>query len=455
MKGIVPTIGLPPRQTVDFFRAKSEYPISDRWWEVWQEEHARAFTVAGITDRMVLEQVRYTLDTVLAKGGTFADWKGRVLPSLRAALESGTAPLSILSDNRLETIYYTNLRMARAAGQWVRIQSLKEFAPYLMYVAIDDGVTRPLHRQWGGLDSGKPIILPIGHPFWRWFFPPNGWGCRCQVIQLSEFDIKSRGLKITTDDELRAMGLPTSETGDDLEGVNTVDFIRGDGAIERVPVGVDPGFAYNVGEAHMRGLSPRPLDRDVIEPLIIGDDPKAFPPFPKPQQLPAASLLSQDVDGGEAALRFLAEFGATMDKAALFTDAVGQPVIIDSAMVTDQAGRIKSGKFGRGQYALLAARALKSPDEIWSVWNVPPAEALEKGARAGIVRRYLATFDVDGESETVVVIVEIGSEGWTGKTWFPPKRGKSKNALADYLDNKVRGGVLQYRRADKEKGGAL
>ena len=50
---------------------------------------------------------------------------------------------------------------------------------------------------------------------------------------------------------------------------------------------------------------------------------------------------------------------------------------------------------------------------------------------------------------------EIGSEGWTGKTWFPPKRGKSKNALADYLDNKVRGGVLQYRRANQEKGGAL
>jgi phage-Barnase-EndoU-ColicinE5/D-RelE like nuclease2 len=90
-----------------------------------------------------------------------------------------------------------------------------------------------------------------------------------------------------------------------------------------------------------------------------------------------------------------------------------------------------------------------------SVWNEPPAEAVAKGARAGIVRRYIATFDVDGETETVVVIVEIGSEGWTGKTWFPPKRGKSKNALADYLDNKVRGGVLQYRRADNEKGGAL
>lgn len=90
-----------------------------------------------------------------------------------------------------------------------------------------------------------------------------------------------------------------------------------------------------------------------------------------------------------------------------------------------------------------------------SVWNEPPAEAVAKGARAGIVRRYLVTIDVDGESETVVVIVEIGSEGWTGKTWLPPKRGKSKNALADYLDNKVRGGVLQYRRADKEKGGAL
>lgn len=188
--------------------------------------------------------------------------------------------------------------------------------------------------------------------------------------------------------------------------------------------------------------------------MIVGDVPKDFPALPKPQKLPKSAILSKDVTSDEAARSFLGEFGAAMDKASLFTDAVGQPIIIDSAMVTDQAGRIKSGKFGRGQYAVLAAQALKSPDEIWSVWNDPPAEALAKGAKAGIIRRYIASFDIDGQTQTVVVIVEIGSDGWTGKTWFPPKLGKSKNALADYLNSKVRGGVLQYRRADKEKGDA-
>ncbi len=258
MSDISATIGLPPNETVEFFRAKGEYPISRRWWEVWQEEHARAFTVAGITDRTVLEQVRASLDDMLANGGTFEMWKAQALDDLRAAVAAGTAPPNILSDRRLRIIYATNLRMARAAGQWKRIEALKERAPFLMYSAVMDGRTRPLHRQWGG------TILPVDHPWWNTHFPPCGWNCRCSTIQLSQNDLDTRGLKVA--DSPPDDGPP-------------IDWLRGDGAIESVPRGIDPGFAYNVGKEHFRGLA------DVLTRTLEEMAPAA---------LPAARALLQD-----------------------------------------------------------------------------------------------------------------------------------------------------------------
>ena len=458
-KPLRPGINLTPDETVEFFRAKGEYPVSRRWWEVWEEEHARAFTVAGVTDRTVLEEIRAQLDDVIANGGTFEMWKAKVLPELLAAVDAGSAPDNIVSNRRLRIIYDTNLRMARAAGQWKRIQAAKVAVPYLMYRAINDRHTRAQHRIWGGLDDDTvQIILPVDHPAWNWLFPPNGWGCRCKVIALGKRDMEARGLRLTTEEELTKLGLPTMANADgNLDGVDTTTFVRGDGVIEHVPTGIDPGFAYNVGKAHMRGLSPTPLDRDIIETQIIGSNPEDYPAMPHAMKVAATEVLDATIDGIGAATEFLAEFGATFETAALFTDVVGQPNIIDAGMVSGSRGLIKAGKLDRGPYAKLAARALRDPDEIWSVWDVPPEGTRKGGNKAvkpRIVRRYLATFDIEGETRTLIVVVEIGSDGWTGRTWFPPKLNGNEEALRSYLDRKVRGGLLQYRRAPKSKGDA-
>lgn len=244
-------INLPPTETVEFFRAKGSYPISRNWWDIWQEEHSRAFTVAGVTNVDILQSVRADLDKVIAEGGTFEQWKARVVPDLQTAVDNGTAPDNIITERRLRTIYDTNLRMARAAGQWKRIEALKPYQPFLMYSAVRDNRTRPLHRKWGGLAPGSSrIILPVDHPAWRQFYPPNGWGCRCDVIQLSQRAMDRMGLRVTTDAELIAIGWPTGDGSREALGQ---DIMRGDGIVDYVPFGVDPGFAYNVGQTHLAG----------------------------------------------------------------------------------------------------------------------------------------------------------------------------------------------------------
>ncbi len=47
--------------------------------------------------------------------------------------------------------------------------------PYLEYVTARDGHVRPEHQALDG------IILPIDDPFWKSYYPPNGWNCRCTV----------------------------------------------------------------------------------------------------------------------------------------------------------------------------------------------------------------------------------------------------------------------------------
>jgi hypothetical protein len=120
--------------------------------------------------------------------------------------------------------------MARATALWGRIQAAKDRLPWLRYSAVMDSRTRPLHRAWHN------IVLPVDHPWWQTHFPPNGWNCRCTVVQMSDRDLARRGLT------------PTENPPADPP----VAFRRRTGEVALVPRGIDPGFAYNPGTARAR-----------------------------------------------------------------------------------------------------------------------------------------------------------------------------------------------------------
>lgn len=229
-----------PKDALDWFRAKG-YRVGFDYREVWQEEHAAAFTVAKAMRLDILEGIRAAMDKALAEGQSFGQFKRELQPLLERMgwwgkqelidpLEGAEREVQLGSPRRLKTIYNTNLRTAHAAGQWQRIQRAKATHPYLLYQLGPSREHRVEHLSWAGR------LLPVDHPWWQTHFPPNGWGCKCHVRAVSKREAE----------RLRAQGA-VSETAPD-EGEQEYLNQR-TGEVLQVPKGIDPGWAYNPGAA--------------------------------------------------------------------------------------------------------------------------------------------------------------------------------------------------------------
>ena len=226
---------VPPVEAVEHFRGKG-YHVGFDWRDTDAAEHLRSFTVAKAMRLDILENIRDAVDDVIGDGLTFRQFRQQLEPILRSKgwwgrqelvdPMTGEARLVQLgSPRRLRTIFDTNIRMATAHGRWERIQRLKGVMPHLRYVAVLDARTRPEHARWHG------TVLPVDHPWWQTHFPPNGWHCRCIVVQLSDDDLRRYGYSVSPDPAVRTREWLNKRTGE----------------VHQVPQGIDPGFAHNVG----------------------------------------------------------------------------------------------------------------------------------------------------------------------------------------------------------------
>lgn len=420
---------LPPAEAVRYFESKG-YKLGFAWQDVWQQEHARAFSVAKVMRYDLLETIRNGVQRGIDDGITREQFAKELTPLLQKEGWWGRQPMTdpasgetrdvqLGSPRRLRTIFDTNLRTARAAGRWERIERNADRRPYLRYSAILDSHTRPQHRAWHGL------IRRYDDPIWDTLYPPNGWNCRCVVQQLSERDLRRRGWDVTPAHQVEAIRKQTREwtnwrTGEVLE----------------VQQGVDPGFNYNVGKAHMRALTPVPVDGPLDWPRRVSGE--QVPPWPGDVSVPASRLLPADLTDEQAAQRFLEEFGAAPGRPVVFIDRIGEPLVIDEQFLQHRAGGWKLDKGGRRRMLLLLAETLRNPTEIWWHWDW-----IENAQTWRLRRTYLSTYQVEGQSVHGVVGVEVGKEGWKGVTAFDAR------SIRPIL--RRRNGVLAYRRPN-DKG---
>lgn len=176
---------LPFPEQLAFFRGKLNLP-TERWDDIWQAAHDRAFVVAGAMKADLLADLRGAVEKAIAEGTSletfrqdfreivarhgWTGWTGEGTPGGQAW--------------RTRVIYETNLRTSYAAGRWRQLTDPELLAHrrYWRYVHSDSVLhPRPHHQRWGDMR----LTLPHDHPFWRTHFPPNGWGCRCRVTAVA------------------------------------------------------------------------------------------------------------------------------------------------------------------------------------------------------------------------------------------------------------------------------
>ena len=79
--------------------------------------------------------------------------------------------------NYLRTEYNFVSASSEMAGRWENFEKDGDDY-YLQYRTAGDDKVRPEHAALNG------VTLPQSDPFWDEYYPPNGWNCRCTVVQV-------------------------------------------------------------------------------------------------------------------------------------------------------------------------------------------------------------------------------------------------------------------------------
>ncbi len=405
----------PFQEAVDYLKAKGlDLRPSHDWRDMWQEAHATAFTVAKSAGFDILKDVHQAVAAALEQGWDLKRFSEALTPVLQAKgwwgkqevadpLTGGKVMAQLGSPRRLRIIYDTNMRMAYAAGRWAQMERLAARRPFLRYVAILDGRTRPLHRQWHG------TVLPMDHAWWKTHYPPNGWRCRCTVQQLSQRDLDEFGYQVSPDPDDTLVPWTNDRTGE----------------VQMVPHGVDPGFAYNPGRAALEGNSARAMMGKMVDspPGLVAAQAAsarfAVPALQREFETWVADVASRGRPMGE--IRVVGAFSQEVLDAVVarrgFLPESGAIVVTDAYILHQVRDvKVEAGKaLSLDDIKALPSHLVEPRAVLWdrgkgnTLYVFDPKEGSRKGKFVVEVDRSLKTRGEDGRRAKVFVNAVISS----------------------------------------------
>ncbi|TQD37464.1 PBECR2 nuclease fold domain-containing protein [Rhodobacter capsulatus] len=414
------------REQIDFLTQKRGKPTA-AWTDAMHGDHDRAFVVAGVTDMAMLEEFQQAI----IEGARTYDIKAFAAEFDRLVEKYGWS-YNGGREWRIRTIFETNIRTSYMAGRLrqMRDPDVVKVRPYWQYRHGETRVPlnpRPEHTSWHNL------VLFWNDPWWDTHFPPNDWVCSCGVRTLSRGD-------------LRRMGKDGPDKAPTTTMVKHID--KATGTVVDLPEGIGYGWDYMPGDLWERGLVPSRLLEEAVGPRVAGrqlvdvdiaepiDDllAKAVP-FSKAAHDASEALQAKEAPEPEDFLRpFLSPFGATMDRATLFTDKTGARMPISKALFQAPDGSWKIDKRSRGVLTPFMAEALIDPDEIW-------LGLVEKGGEIVVDRRYIR---VDPDA-SIIIVFEMGRLWWQETSAYNTTK-KNKTAPDFRLLDIRRGGKLLWKR---------
>ena len=192
---------LAPAKAIKYFRNKKN-ALSWDWYEIWQDAHKKSFTVAKVMREDILKDIRSSLDKALSEGKTFHEFQKELKPTLQKKgwwgeqfvvdSKGNAEKVQLGSMYRLKTIYRVNMQTAYQTGRYNTQLENVDNLPYWEYVAVMDASTRPEHAMLNGL------VYRYDDPFWKAFYPPNGWHCRCRVNAISQYKVDKKNIPVSS-----------------------------------------------------------------------------------------------------------------------------------------------------------------------------------------------------------------------------------------------------------------
>jgi hypothetical protein len=398
---------LPFDDAIEFFRGKVNLPTRT-WKDLWEGMHARAFVSAGAMKHELLSDLRGATDKALSKGTTLADfrkdfdnivsrhgWVHRGKPGWRAAL-----------------IYDTNLSTAYHAGHWKGMTDpdVLKARPFLRYVPSSSAEKRPEHVAWYN------IVLPADHPWWKTHYPPNGWGCKCGAVNHSAREVE----RLKAEEADGPHPIKTEAPPD--EYYDWTDKTTGE--VIQVPKGIDPGWAYNVGEsAWGRQLSEvemdawRAMKKDAWETLTPGNWQTEGRPRNIDRDIPKAAPNYKAVKTGEAVREQLVEILGGEEKVFSFTvGTYRHDVLVNAETLAEHIDP------NRAPYLPLLPETLEEPYEVWLRFD------RHKGTGRVVLRqRIIKGVDLK-KYEGLLVVTEAVDGVMTAWSYVPARQTKYINA---------------------------
>lgn len=365
---------LPFDEAIDYLRDKVNLPTAS-WTDIWEGQHARAFAVAGATKDELLVDLREAVRGALEDGETLEQFRKRfdaIAKSHGWAYNGGR-------NWRTRTIYKTNMRTAYNAGRYQQMQAVKRRRPYWQYKHADFvKEPRPEHLAWDGL------VLPADDPWWDTHFPQNGWGCECSVRALSERDLKR-------------LGKDGPDTAPPIEWEEKTVGIRGPNPrTVRVPQGIDPGWAYNVGKsATGEQIADAAMDewrdtKDQWRRMIASGWAEAG----RPSRLPAARAPVGLGPVATSEAEVIAQLREQLGGPSKSYQVAGLPIEIHA----DILGKHLADDLPRSRYLPLLEDAVTRPQEVWLNF-----EAHTATGQIRLVARMVKTYALGRDRNLVVV----------------------------------------------------
>lgn len=126
------------------------------------------YRFSGAKNFAMLEEI----NRLLTNDGKLANWED---------FRSGVLQLNDKYNvNHLQAEWQTAKQGGYMANLWQEYEGNTKLYPNLRYRTQGDKHVRDEHRKLEG------VIAPVNSSFWDSYYPPNGWRCRCYVVQTAE-----------------------------------------------------------------------------------------------------------------------------------------------------------------------------------------------------------------------------------------------------------------------------